>query len=73
MAYQTRTKYELIQSTINNLNTINYKNTLNVKSELGRDGKLSSREKIIWDLIQLDAEGGLGELDESLREQLLLI
>ena len=27
--------------------------------------------KIIWDLIQLDAEGEvLGELDESLREQL---
>ena len=29
--------------------------------------------KIIWDLIQLDAEGKvLGELDESLREQLLI-
>ena len=79
MAYQIpESKYELIQSTINNPE---YKAKLTrILSEMSAselafvmENSPPQERKIIWDLIQLDAEGKvLGELDESLREQLLI-
>ena len=79
MAYQIpESKYELIQSTINNPE---YKAKLTrILSEMSAselafvmENSPPQERKIIWDLIQLDAEGEvLGELDESLREQLLI-
>jgi magnesium transporter len=73
----SESKYELIQNTINNPE---------FRSKLTRLlGEMSSSElayliessppqerKIIWDLIQLDAEGEvLGELNEKIREEVL--
>ena len=73
----SESKYELIQNTINNPE---------FRSKVTRLlGEMSSSElayliessppqerKIIWDLIQLDAEGeGLGELNEKIREEVL--
>ena len=79
MAYQIpESKYELIQSTISNPE---YKAKLTrILSEMSAselafvmENSPPQERKIIWDLIQLDAEGKvLGELDESLREQLLI-
>ena len=79
MAYQIpESKYELIQSTISNPE---YKAKLTrILSEMSAselafvmENSPPQERKIIWDLIQLDAEGKvLGELDQSLREQLLI-
>ncbi len=78
MAYQIpESKYELIQSAINNPE---YKAKLTrvlsemTASELAYviENSPSQERKIIWDLIKLDIEGEvLGELDENLREELL--